>query len=570
MDKRWVLKEADEGVVEDLHRSLHANRTICKLLVQRNITTLEEAKSFFRPSLEEHLHDPFLMKDMEEAIKRIDDAMHGKEKILIYGDYDVDGTTSVALVYSFLKEMYFHVDYYIPDRYKEGYGISYQGIDWASENNYSLIIALDCGIKAIEKIDYATEKGVDFIICDHHRPGEEIPKAHAVLDPKREDCPYPYKELSGCGIGFKLIQALAAKKLISFRKVCSYLDLVAVSIAADIVPITGENRVLAYHGLRKLNRSPRPGLRSLMELNALNRQLTISDIVFIIAPRINAAGRMNDASDAVRLLISQEGGIAKRNADVLQKENVKRKRIDTTITEEAMNILSNNPKVNTLKSTVLYKADWHKGVIAIVASRLIEKYFRPTIVMTSAGDGMVAGSARSVPGFDIYNAIKECSDLLEQFGGHKYAAGLTVKEENVYTFISKFEQVVADTIEERMLVPEIEIDTALELDDINNHFYGTLRQFAPFGPGNRRPIFMGENLVDTGWSSIVGNNHLKLYARQNNSQTVRGIGYNMGQLYHDIAKGKNEFNVCFTLNENKYNGQTNLQMNLKDLKLAIN
>lgn len=565
MNKRWVLKETDEESVEQLYQALRINRTLCKLLVQRNVKTYEEAKRFFRPSLHD-LYDPFLMKDMDLAVERIDMAMRRKEKVLIYGDYDVDGTTSVALVYSFFKELYFYLDYYIPNRYEEGYGISNKGIEWAKENGFSLIIALDCGIKAIDKVGYAKTQGIDFIICDHHRPGDTLPPAYAVLDPKRLDATYPYSELSGCGIGFKLIQAFALRKNIPFREVAKHLDLVAVSIAADIVPITDENRVLAHYGLKRLNKSPRPGFRSLIELNSLNRELTISDIVFIIGPRINAAGRMNDARDAVRLLISEEGLHARKSADVLQKINTARKEVDSDITEEAKALIEGNPVLEERKSTVLYQPHWHKGVIGIVASRLIERYFRPTIVMTGS-NGVVAGSARSVPGYDIYNAIKECSDLLDQFGGHKYAAGLTMQAENVPAFIKRFEAVVADSIEEHMLVPEIRLDAEIPLNDVNGKFYNILRQFAPFGPGNLKPIFVSYNVRDTGWSSVVGKNHLKLYMRQGMSHSVKGIAYNMGGRYQEVAK-PNRFDLCFTVEENRYNGHTSLQVNVKDLKMA--
>ncbi len=566
MNKRWVLKDVDEKVVDDLYASLRISRTLCKLLVLRGVKTYEEARRFFRPSLDLHLHDPFLMKDMDKAIERIDRAMRKKQKILIYGDYDVDGTTAVALVYSFLKDLYFYVDYYIPDRYTEGYGISKVGIDWAKENHCHLIIALDCGIKAIDNVAYAQEQGIDFIICDHHRPGEILPPAYAVLDPKRNDCPYPFKELSGCGIGFKLIQALASKKGIPFGKVAKQLDLVALSIAADIVPIDDENRVLAHYGLKRLNRSPRPGLRSLIELNAPNRKLTISDIVFIIAPRINAAGRMNDAKEAVRLLISQEGVKAKKNANNLQEQNTARKQIDNDITVEAINLLESMPNAHDKKTTVLYQSHWHKGVIGIVASRLLEKYYRPTIIMTSS-NGVVAGSARSVRGFDIYNAIKACSDLLEQFGGHKYAAGLTLKEENVAAFIKKFEQIVSDTIKDDMLSPEIQVDVELPFYEVNQKFYNILHQFAPFGPTNLKPIFVAPQVEDTGWSAIVGRNHLKLFARQQGSRSLKGIGYNLGEKYLPIVKSV-PFDVCFTLEQNRYNNVTSIQMNVKDIKAS--
>lgn len=566
MDKKWSIESANEQDAAHLQEVLKINPTLCRLLVQRGITTFDEAKKFFRPSLD-HLHDPFLMKDMDKAVERVDTAMRNREKILIYGDYDVDGTTSVALVYSFFKEFYFFLDYYIPDRYEEGYGISYQAIDWAKENGFSLIIALDCGIKAIDKVKYANEQNIDFIICDHHRPGEILPPAYAVLDPKRKDCPYPFKELSGCGIGFKLVQAFATKKDISFKKVYKLLDLVVVSIAADIVPMDDENRVLAHFGLKLLNKSPRPGLRSLIEVTSLTRQITISDIIFIIAPRINAAGRLDDAKHSVRLLVSQEGVSAKENANVLQEKNRERKQIDADITESAFSMFDTYPELLDRKATVLYQPDWHKGVIGIVASRLIEKYFRPTIVMTLS-NGEVAGSARSVPGFDVYNAIKACSQYLDQFGGHKYAAGLTLKEENVVPFMKMFEKVVADTIEDHMLIPQINIASELNLSDITPNFYRILKQFAPFGPTNKQPIFVSTGLQDSGYSSIVGKKHLKVVARQNGSRTVKGIGFNMADSYKELIKN-NTFDLCYTLEENRYNGNVSLQMNIKDIKPSV-
>lgn len=566
MNKRWVFQQVDEQSLNSLYDSLRINRTLCRLLVQRGIVTYEQARQFFRPSVEEHLLDPFLMKDMDKAVERVDRAIRNKEKILVYGDYDVDGTTAVALVYSFLKEMYFYVDYYLPDRYKEGYGVSLASIDWAEENGFSLIIALDCGIKANEQVSYARQKGIDFIICDHHRPDNGLlPDAFAILDPKRSDCSYPFDELSGCGIGFKLIQAIAEQQQIPFKKLQRYLDLVVVSIAADIVPIIDENRILAHYGLKLLNRSPRPGLRSLIELNAMGRNLSISDIVFTIAPRINAAGRMDDAKQAVRLLVSEEGSIAKKSAGLLQAHNTKRKQIDTDITEEAFRMVDSEPQDTLKKSIVIYQPHWHKGVIGIVASRLSEKYFRPTIVMTLS-NGMVAGSARSIRGFDIYNAIQTCSDLLEQFGGHKYAAGLTLKEENVQPFIEKFEQVVALSLDENMLIPEIHIDAELSAKDINPTFYNILRQFAPFGPGNMKPVFLMRGVTDAGKSAIVGGKHLKLMLKQEEQPIIlKGIAYNMAELLDEVKSGQ-RFDLCFTLEENTYNNVTTLQLNVRDMK----
>ncbi|MGB0932357.1 MAG: single-stranded-DNA-specific exonuclease RecJ [Chitinophagales bacterium] len=569
MKKKWVIKDVDEQIVDELYHSLKINRTLCKLLAQRGITTYDEATKFFRPSYD-HLYDPFLMEDMDKAVERIDYAMRKKEKILVYGDYDVDGTTAVALVYSFLKELYFHVSYYVPDRYAEGYGVSYQGIDFAHKNGYSLIIALDCGIKAHDKVAHAKTLGIDFIICDHHRPGDVLPPAFAVLDPKRKDCNYPYDELSGCGVGFKLVQAFAERKGIEFHKVTKLLDLVVVSIAADIVPITDENRVLAYFGLQRLNRSPRPGFRSLIELSELSRKpyISISDIVFNIAPRINAAGRMDKGTDAVSLLVASEGMLAKKGADLLQKKNFRRRKVDAENTKQALALVENTPSDSKKKATILYKNDWHKGVIGIVASRLLEKFYRPTIIMTRGeAEGEVAGSARSVKNFDIYNAIKECSELLEQFGGHKYAAGLTMKEENVPAFIKKFEKVVADTIEDDMLIPEIEIDTELELKNVNPRFFNILRQFSPFGPGNTKPVFIAKSVMDTGWTRLVGiqKNHLRIYATHDGVFRVKGIGYNLGHKF-DYLKDSQPFDMCFTIEETRYNGQVSLQIRLKDLE----
>lgn len=566
MNRKWVLKKIDEQAVDHLHEELNINRTLCKLLVQRGVLNYEDAKKFFRPSLETHLHDPFLMKDMDRAIERIDRAMNNKEKILVYGDYDVDGTTAVTVVYGFLKDLYFYVDYYLPDRYLEGYGVSTQGIDWAYANGFSLIIALDCGIKSVDKVEYAQTLGIDFIICDHHRPDAVLPPAYAVLDPKRRDCPYPFKELSGCGIGFKLLSALAQTKGIPFTRVAKLLDLVAVSIAADIVPINDENRVLAHFGLKRLNHNPRPGLRSLIELNSLNRHLTISDIVFSIAPRINAAGRMDDAKQAVRLLMSQEGNTARKRAADLQLHNNQRKQIDSGITEEALLLLENSTPNPNQRTTVLYQPHWHKGVIGIVASRLIEKYHRPTIVLTLS-NGLVSGSARSIAGYDIYNAIKACSDLLEQFGGHRYAAGLTMLEENVPEFIKRFEKVVSETIEDSMLKPEIHIDTEINLSDITPKFYSILKQFAPFGPANMKPVFLARNVTDAGWSSVVGNNHLRLMIRQGTSNVIKGIGYNMGG-FIDAVKAGEAFDVCFSIEENNYNNSNALQINIRDIQPA--
>ena len=564
MEKRWVFSESDEKAILSLQKDLKVSRILCDLLIRRGIKTFEEARNFFRPQLKE-LHDPFLMKDMDLAVDRLETAIRKNEKILIYGDYDVDGTTAVSLVFGFLRQYYYNIEYYIPDRYTEGYGISYQSIDYCEEKGISLIIALDCGIKANEKVEYASKKGIDYIICDHHRPGEELPKASAVLDPKRNDCPYPYKELTGCGIGFKLIQAFAQYSEIPFSKVETLLDLVVVSVAADIVPITGENRILAHYGLIKLNNSPRPGLRSLIELSGTRNTLNISDIVFYLAPRINAAGRMESGNAAVKLLISQEVSSATINADVLNTQNTERREIDKGITEQAIDMVKNSEEFMNKKSIVLYGSKWHKGVIGIVASRMIENFYKPAIILTDSDEEFAAGSARSVVGFDIYNAIAACDDLLEQFGGHKYAAGLTIRKENIPEFIARFEEVVNSSIDLEMLIPEVEVDAELDIAYANANFYKVIRQFAPFGPGNMKPVFVTKDLYDTGYSSTVGQSkqHLKLHAASKGI-SVNGIAFNMAPKIDVVKSGK--FDVCYTLDMNEYNGSKRLQMIVKDIK----
>ncbi len=566
MEKRWVLKQQGCPVaIDSLTSELKINPILINLLVQRGITSYDDARNFFRPSLD-HLHDPFLMKDMDLAVARIEEAIRQRENILVYGDYDVDGTTAVALTYSFLKTLHGNIHYYIPDRYKEGYGISTQGIDWAKENNYSLIIALDCGIKSIDKVAYANELGVDFIICDHHRPGAELPAAVAILDPKRNDCEYPYKELSGAGIGFKLIQAIAQQNNMPFTHLEQFLDLVAISIAADIVPITGENRILAYFGLQKVNSQPRPGVKAILELSSFKKELTISDVVFTIAPRINAAGRMEHGNKAVELLISKNEDLASFLGDDINENNLKRKDLDAAITEHALKIVEEDEGFAARKSTVVYSPDWHKGVIGIVASRLTDKYYRPTIVLTKS-NGHVSGSARSVKDFDVYNALESCSDLLDQFGGHMYAAGLTMKEENVEPFRQRFEEVVASMITEQMLTREMEVDCVLNLSDITPGFYKILKQFAPFGPGNMSPLFRSDSVRDNGKGKIVGNNHLKLSVLQDKRQgTFDGIGFQLGHHHPQIESAP--FDIVYHIEENTFNGRTNLQLNIKDLKFA--
>ncbi|REJ82943.1 MAG: single-stranded-DNA-specific exonuclease RecJ [Bacteroidetes bacterium] len=566
-EKRWALKsQANPREAEALSKELNISPSLASLLIQRGINSFDKAKNFFRPSLE-NLYDPFLMKDMDLAVDRLEKAIESGEKIMIYGDYDVDGTTAVALVYSFIHKLYDKIDYYLPDRYKEGYGISVQGIDYASENGFSLIIALDCGIKAIEKVKYAKEKGIDFIICDHHRPGESLPDAVAVLDPKRADCNYPFDELSGCGIGFKFIQAYALKKKMPLSELEAYLDLVAVSTAADIVPIIDENRILVYHGLRSLNSNPRPGIQAILKLADVKRELNVNDVVFIIGPRINAAGRIKDARMAVDLLISKNESDALFEGKNIDEHNTERKFLDNSTTEHALKIIQEDPRFAQKKTTVLYHEDWHKGVIGIVASRLTERYYRPTIILTES-NGLATGSARSVKDFDIYNAIESCSDLLEQFGGHMYAAGLTLKLENLERFSNRFEEIVASTIEERMLTQEIEIDAVLKLSDISSSFYNILKQFAPFGPGNMSPVFKSENVRDTGLSRVVGNNHLKLNLAEDETTRfgVDGIAFQMGQFYPFISR-RIPFDICYTLEENTFNGKTSIQLNVKDIKV---
>jgi single-stranded-DNA-specific exonuclease len=508
------------------------------------------------------------MKDMDLAVARINTAMAKGEKILIYGDYDVDGTTAVALVYTYLHKIHRQIDFYIPDRYAEGYGISTTGIDWAHDNGFTLIIALDCGIKSVEKIAYAKTKGVDFIICDHHRPGNELPEAVAVLDPKRADCEYPYKELSGCGVGFKLIQALSIHNDQDQEELGEYLDLVAISIAADIVPITGENRVLAYYGLQSINHKPRPGIQAILNLSGFKGEISVSEVVFSIAPRINAAGRIESGRQAVELLIAESDLEAARHGQAIDINNTKRKGLNESITKDALALIDGDADFVNRKSTVLFNPEWHKGVIGIVASKLTDEFYRPTIILTES-NGMVSGSARSVKDFDVYNAIEQCSDLLEQFGGHMYAAGLTLKPENVELFKTRFEEIVSTTIEDRMLTREIEIDNHVHLDDITPGFFSILKQFSPFGPGNLSPVFVSENVVDKGSIRIVGNNHLKLSLlhHQQGNAVFDAIAFQMGKHYSRIAS-KKPFHVCYHLEENNFRGRTTLQLNIKDISFV--
>ncbi len=592
MHKRWVLKQKSDPIkVSSLAEALNVKEVIAELLVQRGIYTFEEAKSFFRPSLDE-LHDPYLMKDMDKAVARILQAINNNEKLLVYGDYDVDGTTAVALVYTFLIDLGIsknNIDFYIPDRYQEGYGISFQSIDFAKSENFKLVIALDCGIKAIEKIEYANQSGVDFIICDHHRPGDTIPSAVAVLDPKRADCSYPYKELSGCGVGFKLAQALAINQNIDINRIYKYLDLVTVSIASDIVPITGENRIIATYGLKQLNTKPKACFEAILKyanvlkksnggiypgINSISspedscyfcRELTITDLVFLLGPRINAAGRIESGKNAVRLLICENEEEAVVLADQINEFNITRRDLDLNTTDMALDDIKKISRLQNSKSTVVFNEKWHKGVIGIVASRLIETYYRPTIVLTQS-NGLITGSARSIKDFDIYDAIDECSGLLEHFGGHKYAAGLSMRPENLDAFIEKFEQVVAARITEDMLTPEIEIDLKITLDEIDLKFYRILKQFAPFGPGNPSPVFQTDGVVDNGNARLLKNKHLKLtlghmeYA----SNPISAIAFQLGDHFENISHGQS-FNICYHIEENDWNNKKEIQINIKDI-----
>ncbi len=564
MSKRWIVKAAaGEENIDSLSKELNIHPILSNILLQRGVSTYEEAKKFFRPQLSE-LHNPFLMKDMEKAIDRIVKAMMNGEKILVYGDYDVDGTTSVALVYSYLRTKKAMVNFYLPDRYKEGYGISTAGIDWALKHQYSLIIALDCGIKSNDKIDYAKKLGIDFIICDHHLPGEKIPDACAVLDPKRSDCTYPYKELTGCGIGFKLVQAFNELHGLPFSDIEPYLDLVVASIGSDIVPITEENRILAYYGLEKLNTNPRKGFKAILELANVKKKLTVSDVVFTIGPRINAAGRIEDARRSVELLISEDTEDANTAGQVLNQMNLERRELDASITESALQQIRDDSSFNARKSTVVFNPEWHKGVLGIVASRLTEHYYRPTIVLTQSGDS-VTGSARSVKDFDIHSALEKCSDLLVQFGGHRFAAGLTLKVENVENFSKRFDEVVAAAIEEKMTVQEIEIDAEIDLVDLTPSFFNVLKQFAPFGPGNQSPLFVTKNVLSKGMPRVVGSNHLKLSVFQNQFNAFDSIAFQQAERLEMVSENRT-FSICYHLEENEWNGNVTLQLNIKDIR----
>ena len=567
MQKRWKILTASQEAVLRLQQALKVSHVICKIMIQRGFETFEDAKNYFRPQLDQ-LHDPWLMKDMRKATGKICDAITNKEKILVFGDYDVDGTTAVACMYQFLQKIYTPelVDFYLPNRYKEGYGVSKTGIDYASENGFTLIISLDCGIKSVDLIQYAKDLGISFIVCDHHLPEKELPPAVAILNPKQIDCPYPYKDLCGCGVGFKLITALSKQLNLPEENYYHYLDLVATAIAADIVPMTGENRILAYYGMKKVNENPCIGIKALIELSGFKKPVMhITSLVFVIAPRVNAAGRMDDAKKAVLLFIENDYTKALEYAEMLHNDNFDRKQADSSITEEALAIIEKDIVLVNRKSTVVFQPHWHKGVVGIVASRLIEKYYRPTVVLTSSGD-LVAGSARSVTGFNLYEAIYACREHLLGFGGHFAAAGMTLLPEQVELFSQKFEEVISATIPAHLLIPEIAVDAEINFADINQTLYDIIVQMEPFGPDNMRPVFIVRNVEDNGWSRIVKDEHIKFSLRQNNI-VFNGIGFGMADKFH-LLQLKHPVDVIFTLDENDYNSNKSLQLKVIDFKLS--
>ncbi len=581
LQKEWKFKKkGNADLITKLSKELNnINPILSNLLVQRGITNFEDARNFFRPDIKK-LHDPFLMKDMDIATERIKQAINNDEKILIYGDYDVDGTSAVALVYSFISRLSPNIDFYIPDRDKEGYGISIVGIDYAHQHNFKLIITLDCGTKAIDKIKYGNEKNIDFIICDHHNEGDSLPDAIAILNPKRTDCQYPYKELSGCGVGFKLVQALAEKYKIPFDDIKPLLDLVVLSIAADIVPITGENRIMAYYGLKRINTNPRPGIEACLKTAGIKRRpeslekveynfskyITISELVFTIAPRVNAAGRIKQAKDSVDLLLSQTLDESLELAEKIDEFNTERKNLNKSAFEEAVKRVQSDPNFHNKKTIVLFDKNWHKGIIGIVASQLVEFFYKPTMVFTES-NGLYTGSARSIKDFDLYQAVESCSHLLEHFGGHKYAAGMSLKSDNFQTLCKHFEEVASKTLTEDMMIPEIEIDDTIEFSDITPKFIKTLKQFAPFGPGNMSPIFHTKNTYDTGHSRPIGNNHLKLNITQ---AEFRGMGFdaiafNFAHLFSKFHDERKPAQICYHIDENEWNGVISTQLTIKDM-----
>lgn len=566
MEKRWKIIEADPNKVDELHSSLSISLPLCNILVQREIDTYQKAKDYFRPQLS-HLHDPFLMKDMDKAVSRILFAIKNNQKILVFGDYDVDGTTSVAIMYRFLRKIYNEdkIDFYIPHRYREGYGVSKQGIDFAKQNSFDLIISLDCGIKSVELVGYACSLGLDFIICDHHLPDEELPPAIAILNPKQKNCNYPYKELCGCGVGFKLITALTQRLALNDDEYLCYLDLVVTAIGADIVPITGENRILAFYGLQKLNSSPCAGIKALIELSGIQKKYSINNVVFIIAPRVNAAGRMDDATKAVRMFIEDDFETAKKYAEMLHSDNTDRKDADTTITEEALFMISNNPEMIARKTTVVFQPHWHKGVVGIVASRLIENYYRPTVVLT-LGEKVVGGSARSVPGFNLYEAIHACREHLIGYGGHFAAAGMSMFPEEVEAFSKKFEEIVSLTIDPDLLTPELIINAEINFKNINQKFYKVVEQMEPYGPENLRPVFITKKVKNTEWTRIVKEKHVRFVVKNENI-TLTGIGFNLAEKF-PLLETNQPIDIVYTIDENEWNGETNIQLKVIDIRLS--
>jgi single-stranded-DNA-specific exonuclease len=564
MEKRWHLLQPEESKVRQLQEQLKINPVLCRILAQRGLETYEEARNFFRPSLSD-LHSPWLMKDMEKAVARIINAINNNEKILVFGDYDVDGTTAVASMYLFLKKIHTSLDFYIPHRYREGYGISKAGIDFAKENDFTLIISLDCGIKSADLIAYAKEMDIDFIVCDHHLPDANLPPAAAILNPKQVDCTYPYKELCGCGVGFKLMCALEERMGLPAGSASDQLDLLATAIAADIVPVNGENRILAFHGLKKVNKNPNNGIKALKHLSGLVNELFIHNLVFMIAPRVNAAGRMDDASKAVRMFIAGTDEDALHFAEMLHSDNSDRKEADKSITEDALAIIAANPEWMNRKSTLVYQPNWHKGVVGIVASRLIESYYRPTIVLTKSGE-YAAGSARSVPGFNLYEAIHACREHLLGYGGHFAAAGMTLEIEQIVPFREKFEEVVAASIDPKMLIPEIIIDAELSFKDIRQPFYDILCQMEPFGPENMRPVFISKKVINTGWSKIVKEEHIRFSLKQDNC-VLTGIGFGMAEKFH-LLQQKKPLDIVYKLEINEWQDTKTLQLRIIDFRLA--
>jgi single-stranded-DNA-specific exonuclease len=564
MEKRWTVVADNREHTAALQKALNIHPVLCRILGQRGLDTYDKARDFFRPQLSQ-LHDPWLMKDMDKAVQRILTAIQHQEKILVFGDYDVDGTTSVSSMYCFLKKIHNHLDYYIPHRYREGYGVSKMGIDYAKENGVSLIISLDCGIKSVELIRYAKGLGIDFVVCDHHLPDIELPPAVAILNPKQKDCNYPFKELCGCGVGFKLMTALTKELNLPADTVYEYLDLVATAIAADIVPMVGENRILAYHGLKKANDNPNNGIKALSHLSGLQKELHINSLVFMIAPRVNAAGRMDDASKAVQLFVADTYAEALHYAEMLHSDNTDRKEADLSITQEALALIEENAAWATNKSTVVYQPHWHKGVVGIVASRLIEHYHRPTVVLTQSGE-YAAGSARSVPGFNLYEAVHACREHLLGYGGHFAAAGMTLQIEQIDAFRNKFEEVIAASIEPHLLIPEIVIDAEISFKDIKFPFFNILCQMEPFGPENLRPLFIARRVVDTGFSKIVKEDHLRFSVRQD-GVILTGIGFNMANKYA-LVKQRQPIDVVFKIDENEWNGQKSLQMRVVDVRAS--